>query len=78
MSDETQASRLVASYPCIEEIEGFLHATKLLTGHVPTEVMRIVSEYRGRLDKGKIIPAPTRMRRKYDYRRGQKPRRRVG
>lgn len=70
--------------PCIEELDGYLNSLKpgslarelgLELSHegLTPEVMQAARDYRERLMKGKVVPAPSKSWRAWEYRMGKPP-----
>lgn len=82
-------TEFLAGKPCIEELDGFLHALGQMAAdptidpsHVyaplTTDQVQEAAVYRNRLMKGQVVPYPSRVWRAWEYQFGKPPRRKPG
>lgn len=63
--------------PCLEELEGFRNQ-RLKDGRWSDEDQKDYLLQKDRVERGIDVPAPSRLFRKYEYRRGRKPKLKKG
>jgi hypothetical protein len=77
------------SRPCLEELDGFLHALGQMAGDptidpsgvytpLTTDQLQEAKVYRDRLLKGQVVPYRSHLYRAWDYQFGRPPRRKPG
>jgi hypothetical protein len=82
-------TEFLAGRPCIEELDGFLHALGQMAADptidpshtyqpLTTEQVQEAGVYRKRLMKGQVVPYPSQMWRQWEYRFGKPPTRKPG
>lgn len=71
--DELTAEEFLLTKPCLEEVSGFLQGFPCFTPVLTDDEKNRINAYREDLMSGKVIPAPSHLRRAYTYRPGLRP-----